>query len=279
MPDEAVGACSRSAPAGTIKPVPRSSDAAARRATVSDPDVALLSSPTSRRAGRERATIASALAAAPASLCLCHGCGRAESPARTTALASGDRQRRPVSRGGATYLRSSRSERRRERVRRRSSGPAVRGVASRKRARRRSPVTGSGCGSTRAVLSPSSAQGVGDRCGDSRGVPALPTSPSEGLRPIRRRPSGPSSGVDAGPVGGLAQSRNTSFGSRNLQERDGSRDRRLRASGLIAPRRSPVRVRLASSGSCWKAAASAAQLTVFSPRLTALGQVLVKLPT
>ena len=193
MPDEAVGACSRSAPAGTIKPVPRSSDAAARRATVSDPDVALLSSPTSRRAGRERATTASALAAAPASLCLCHGCSRAESPARTTALASGDRQRRPVSRGGATYLRSSRSERRRERVRRRSSGAAVRGVASRKRARRRSPVTGSGCGSTRAVLSPSSGQGVGDRCGDSRGVPALPTSPSAGLRPIRRRPSGPSS--------------------------------------------------------------------------------------
>ena len=33
----------------------------------------LLSSPTSRRAGRERATTASALAAAPASLCLCHG--------------------------------------------------------------------------------------------------------------------------------------------------------------------------------------------------------------
>jgi hypothetical protein len=35
-------------PAGTSKPVPRRSDAAARRATVSDPDVALLSSPKSR---------------------------------------------------------------------------------------------------------------------------------------------------------------------------------------------------------------------------------------
>ena len=48
---------------------------------------------------------------------------------------------------------------------------AVRGVAARNRARCRSPVTGSGCGSPRAVLSPSSGQGVGDGCGDSRGVP------------------------------------------------------------------------------------------------------------
>jgi hypothetical protein len=46
-------------------------------------------------------------------------------------------------------------------------------------------------GSPRAVLSPSSGQGVGG-CGYSRGVPALPTSPSAGLRPIRRRPCGPS---------------------------------------------------------------------------------------
>ena len=54
VPDEAVGACSRSVPAGTIKLVPRSSDAAARRATVSDPDVALLSSP--RRTSATRCT-------------------------------------------------------------------------------------------------------------------------------------------------------------------------------------------------------------------------------
>ena len=47
VPDEAAGACSRSC--RTSKPVPRSSDAAARRATVSDPDVALLSSPRSER--------------------------------------------------------------------------------------------------------------------------------------------------------------------------------------------------------------------------------------
>ena len=60
-------------------------------------------------------------------------------------------------------------------------------------ARRRSRVTGCGCGSPRAVLSPSCGQGVGDGRADSRGVLALPTSPSAGLRPIRRRPSGPSS--------------------------------------------------------------------------------------
>ena len=51
VPDEAVRACSRSR--RTSKPVPRSSDAAARRATVSDPDVALLSSPK-RRSDVER---------------------------------------------------------------------------------------------------------------------------------------------------------------------------------------------------------------------------------
>jgi hypothetical protein len=48
VPDEAVGACSRSC--RTSKTVPRGSAAAARRATVSDPDVALLSSPKLRRA-------------------------------------------------------------------------------------------------------------------------------------------------------------------------------------------------------------------------------------
>jgi hypothetical protein len=86
---------------------------------------------------------------------------------------------------------------------------AVLGVVSRKRSRRRSLVAGSGSGSPRAVLTPSSGRGVGGACGYSRGVPALRTSPSAG------------SGVDAGPVGGLAQSQNTSFGSRNLGVRDG----------------------------------------------------------
>ena len=60
VPDEAVGACSRAC--RTSKPVPRSSHAAARRATVSDPDVALLSSPKLSSAptpnGATRATIA-----------------------------------------------------------------------------------------------------------------------------------------------------------------------------------------------------------------------------
>ena len=60
VPDEAVGACSRAC--RTSKPVPRSSDAAARRATVSDPDVAPLSSPKLSSAptpnGATRATIA-----------------------------------------------------------------------------------------------------------------------------------------------------------------------------------------------------------------------------
>jgi len=71
-------------------------------------------------------------------------------------------QRRPVSRGGPGYLRGGRSERRRERVRRRSSGRHERGsgVASRKRARRRSPVTGSGCGSPRAYRVPRPARGL-----------------------------------------------------------------------------------------------------------------------
>ena len=50
VPDEAVGACSRSC--RTSKLVPRSSAAAARRATVSDLDVALPSSPKRRRPDR-----------------------------------------------------------------------------------------------------------------------------------------------------------------------------------------------------------------------------------
>ena len=50
--DEAVRACSRSC--RTSKPVPRSSAAAARRATVSDPDVALLSSPDPSVSARGR---------------------------------------------------------------------------------------------------------------------------------------------------------------------------------------------------------------------------------
>ena len=57
VPDEAVGACSRAC--RTSKPVPRSSDAAARRATVSDPDVALLSSPRRDRPERGDPTSAS----------------------------------------------------------------------------------------------------------------------------------------------------------------------------------------------------------------------------
>ena len=94
-----------------------------------------------------------------------------------------------------------------------ASTSAVRGVAARNRARRRSPVTGSGCGSPRAALRPSSGQGVGDGCGDSRGVPAPPTSPSAGLRPIRRRPSRPSSDRPSmlGRLRGLAQSTEPNF--------------------------------------------------------------------
>jgi hypothetical protein len=62
--DEAVGACSRSC--RTSKPVPRSSAVAARRATVSDPDVALLSSPrTSHKLPPSRRR------------CLARHCGRA----------------------------------------------------------------------------------------------------------------------------------------------------------------------------------------------------------
>jgi hypothetical protein len=145
---------------------------------------------TMRKSDRTKVpAVAALLLSSDLRLLVRHGCSRAESPARTTASASGDRSA-PVSRGGPAYLRSGRSERRRERVRRRSGGRHERGSGRRRsrRAWRRSPVRRS----PRAVSSPSSGQGVGDGCAYSRGVPALPTSPSAGLRPIRRRPSRPS---------------------------------------------------------------------------------------
>ena len=79
MSDEAVGACSRSCGPASANPshAARTPQRAERQSAT--PDIALLSSPTSRNAGPERATTASALAAAPASLCLCH-----EAVAQTT---------------------------------------------------------------------------------------------------------------------------------------------------------------------------------------------------
>ena len=81
-------------------PCPRSSDAAARRAIVSDPNVALLSSATSTRAGTERATTASPLAPAPVSLCLCHGLSCLDAAAGRL-LQPGDAQAEPLEAGGA----------------------------------------------------------------------------------------------------------------------------------------------------------------------------------
>ena len=132
----------------------------------------------------------------------CHGSRRAESAARTTALASGDLQPRQVPahlRGvGWSVVGSAFDD---EAT---AGTSAVRGVVL--ASGPGGPVTGSGCGSPRAVSTPSSGQGVGDACADSRGGPALPTSPSAGLRPIRRRPSRPSSDRASmlGRSGGLA---------------------------------------------------------------------------
>ena len=127
-----------------------------------------------------------------------------------------------MSRGGPAYLRSGQSERRRKRVRRRSSGPHE-------------------CGSGRRRWQSGPAPESGDWIGvwfSESGIESLVRS--GGWRRLRRfaGSTGASNvafrGItpDAGQVGGLAQSRNTSFGSRNLRVRDGSRDRRLRASGL-----------------------------------------------
>jgi hypothetical protein len=138
-----------------------------------------------RRRPRRRAVSSSTgiVTSAADARALCHRMESRGVGCPDAALASGVRERRPVSRGGPAYLRSGRSERRRERARRRGSGPHERGPGRRLslRAGAGVPVMGSECGSPRAVLSPSSGQGVGDGCGDSRGVPALPTSPSAGM--------------------------------------------------------------------------------------------------
>ena len=65
------------------------------------PNRALLLSPTSRRAGRERATTASALAAAPASLCLCHGRERPRRPTLTIASTISHHPRRTLASNGS----------------------------------------------------------------------------------------------------------------------------------------------------------------------------------
>jgi hypothetical protein len=72
------------------------------------------------------------------------GWSRAESPARTTALAGGDRQRRRVSRAGPAYLRRGRLERRGEGVRRRSSGGHERGSGRRLSQAGPAPESGDG---------------------------------------------------------------------------------------------------------------------------------------
>jgi hypothetical protein len=69
----------------SVRPVPtQHAIVLARNRPASKPG-ALSQSPTSRRAGTERATTASALAAAPVSLCLCHGRERQRRPMLTIA--------------------------------------------------------------------------------------------------------------------------------------------------------------------------------------------------
>ena len=125
-----------------------------------------------------------------------HGFSRAGSPARTTTL-GGKRSPQPAGVARRTCV-----------CREREGGAPLRRVYSPTRSGTRTPVGVSALTSGRAaggrlgdeggVLFPESGiealvrQWVGDGCADSRGGPALPTSPSAGLRPIRRRPSRPS---------------------------------------------------------------------------------------
>ena len=168
--------------------VPRSSDAAARKATVSDPDVALLSSPK--------------LSGAPA-------------PNRATratiALPESDR---PDGREPAMPLPRFRSRGRgrpEDRIRvsrpRRSGHPIgdralVRELRRTVRRTRFGAARGS---SDRGPLSrPSSGQGGGGGRSRARGAFALPTSPAGGLRPVgvRACKPAPRRGVLAGQAGG-----------------------------------------------------------------------------
>jgi hypothetical protein len=146
---------------------------------------------------------------------VCHGSSRAESPAGMTAFAqwrapapAGVPWRTCVSQQGR--LECCRSAFDDEAAARTS---AFRRVASRKWARRQGLVTGSDCGSPRAASRPSSGQGVGDGSSDFagctgacnvafRGITADPTPAIQAVA---------GSAVDAAPVGGLAQSRNTSL--------------------------------------------------------------------
>ena len=77
--------------------------------------------------------------------------------------------------------------------------------------RRRLPRSASPgrCCSPRAGSTPSSGCVAGGRCRDSRGVLALPASPSAGVAPIRRRPSRPSPdrGWRLSRSGGIARSK------------------------------------------------------------------------
>ena len=135
-----------------------------------------------------------------------HDCSRAQSTRRTP------QRREAIAKacGVASRICCREEERpsgtRRERVFDSAAGStsAVRDLGSRERTHRgrRSQLAGPGCCSPRRASSPSSGQWAGDGCADSRGVPALPTSPSAGLRPIPataiRAVAG--SDVDAGQI-------------------------------------------------------------------------------
>ena len=146
-----------------------------------------------------------------------HGCSRAESPARTTALASGERSASGVAR--RTWVPEERPV---------GVPPGARSTTKQRPARARfgrrlsqagqAPESGDGIRVrfSEGVSSPSSGQGVGDGCADSRGGPALPASPAAGLLPIRPRPSRPAPDREwgLGRRGAVAQTSNPALNCR-----------------------------------------------------------------
>ena len=119
-------------------------------------------------------------------------------------------QRRPVSRGGPAYLRSGRSERRRKRVRRRSGGPHECGSGRRRSQSGPAPESGDWIGVWFSESGIESLVRSGDwrrlrRFAGSTGASnvafrGITPDPATAIRAVA------GSGVDAGQVGGLAQS-------------------------------------------------------------------------
>ena len=155
---------------------------------------------------------------------LCHGTSRAEWSARTTASASGDRQRRLMSRGGPAHLRKSRFERRRERVRRRSSGQHERGSGRRLSQAGPAPESGGGIGAWFSEIGIDSLVRPGGwrRLRRFAGSTGASNVAFRGMTPdpAPAIQAGTGSGVDAGPVGGT-RSINSKLPERRPSSRSG----------------------------------------------------------